>query len=259
MVLSINNNLILETYLFIHMLVGALAAFAVLTWTTRSVALKWRPVLPNIATCTAAWRYAAMSGAALASSELDKPLLVRVMGLLQVGHYALAYRICSAMAMPATALAAAMLPRWVDAFAKGDSISLQRSFLRVLLAVAVVGLILTALLYYWLTIYPPGSLGLYPQAWPWIHGLACLGLVLGLRQVAATSLIAVGRPLTRALLDIASLGILVTVAWLVYPALGSKAVILACIFAEICAAGAMAMIFFSALSNMKSIGSLSDV
>lgn len=254
-----NADMMLESYLLIHVVVGALVAFAMLIWVTRSVALEWRPTFPLISTFIAAWRYAVMGGAALASSELDKPLMVRVMGLHQAGHYAMAYRVCSALAMPATALAATMLPRWGAAVAQRDVVRLKRSFIAALLAVAAIGIVLIVLLYTFLAIYPPGSFGLYPDAWPWMQGLAGLVVLIGLRQVAATALIAVGLPLVRALLDIGSLAILAAVAFLTYPALSIVGVMFGCLLAEACAAITMALFFFLALDELRSVGSSSDV
>lgn len=242
----------LEVYLLGHVVVGVLTALVMLTWATRATALKWRPAFPAMTTFVEAWRYAAMGGAALASSELDKPLMVRVMGLQQVGHYAMAYRVCSALAMPATALAAAMLPRWVAAVAQNDAARLRCSFIAVLIAVAAMGSMLMALLYVCLAVYPPGSFGLYPEAWPWMRDLAGLVVVLGLRQVTSAALIAVGLPLVRALLDMATLATLAAVAFLAYPVLGIGGVILGCILTEACAATAMAVYFFLALSELRS-------
>lgn len=253
-----DDGSMLETYLFAHVAIGALAAFVMLLWITKVAGLRWRPIWPALATFKVAWRYAAMGGTALASSELDKPLVVRVMGLQQAGHYAMAYRVCSALAMPATALAATMLPRWVAAVAQRDMARLKRSFVATLLAVATIGLVLMVLLYTWLAVYPPGSLGLYPEAWQWMQGLACLGVVLGLRQVAATAMIAIGRPLLRALLEGGSLVILALVTLLAYPVLGGVSVILAIILAESCAAVAMVVVFFLTLNELRSIGSSSD-
>lgn len=253
-----NEGSSLETYLLIHVVVGASAAFAMLIWGTRAVALKWRPAFPAMTTFIAAWRYAAMGGFALASSELDKPLVVRVIGLQQAGHYAMAYRVCSALAMPATALAATMLPRWVAAAARRDVLRLRRSFIAVSLAVAAIGAVLMVLLFAGLAIYPSGSFGLYPEAWPWMQGVAGLVVLIGLRQVAATALIALGLPLLRALLDVGSLAILATVAFLAYPALGISGVMLGCLLAEASAAIAMTVFFFLALNELKSVGSTSD-
>ncbi|PIA69278.1 hypothetical protein CDR19_19235 [Ectopseudomonas toyotomiensis] len=253
-----SEDSMLEAYLLIHVVVGALTALVMLTWVTRATALRWRPTFPAMTTFVAAWRYAAMGGAALASSELDKPLVVRVMGLQQAGHYAMAYRVCSALAMPATALAAAMLPRWVAAVAQNDAARLRYSFIAVLLAVATMGSMLMALLYLCLAAYPPGSFGLYPEAWPWMQGLAGLVVVLGLRQVTAAALIAVGLPLVRALLDMASLAILAAVAFLAYPVLGIGGVMLGCILTEACAAIAMAVYFFLALNELRLVGISSD-
>lgn len=253
-----NAGAMLESYLLLHVVVEALAALAMLIWITRVAALKWRPAFPVMSTFISAWRYAAMGGAALASSELDKPLMVRVMGLHQAGHYALAYRVCSALAMPTTALAATMLPRWSAAVAQRDVVRLKRSFIAALLAVAAIGAVLITLLYACLAIYPPGSFGLYPDAWPWMQGLAGLVLLIGLRQVAATALLAVGLPLVRALSDISSLAILAMVAFLTYPSLSIGGVMLGCLLAEACAAITMAIFFFLALDELRPVGSSSD-
>lgn len=258
MIHVVNAESMLESYLLIHVVVGALSAFAMLIWVTRVAALKWRPTFPVMSTFIAAWRYAAMGGAALASSELDKPLVVRIMGLQQAGYYAMAYRVCSALAMPATALAATMLPRWVEAVAQCDVVRLRRSFIAVLLAVAVIGAVLMVLLYVCLALYPPGSFKLYPDAWTWMQGLAGMVVLIGLRQVAATALIAVGLPLVRALLDMGSLAILAAVAFLAYPVLGIEGVMLGCLLAEACAAIAMAVFFILALNELRSVGGFSD-
>lgn len=221
----------LSSYLAMHAVLVSTGAALAMVW-MKGVAKECVPRLPALATRRMAWRYALMGAGTVASSDLDKPLVARVVGLQQAGYYALAYRICAALAMPGAALAAAMLPRWAGAYARGEQAGLRRSFIIMCLAVACIGFVLAAGLRYALRIFPAGSFGFYPGAWFWMQGLAWLGVVIPLHQIATTALLAIGRPLARTLLDFGGLALLASALMVAYPLWGRQGVVWTCIVVE---------------------------
>ncbi|MBL8256260.1 MAG: hypothetical protein JNJ62_06645 [Pseudoxanthomonas mexicana] len=222
----------LNSYLLIHSMFMGLAAFATLAWIASSTGGKWTPVEPSLGTCSSGLRYAVMGGASLAMSELDKPLLARVMGLAHAGHYAMAYRVCAALSMPATAAAAALLPRWSSMIAAGELSRFRKSFLSASVTAVVVGVILAACLKVVLAVFPPGTYGLYEDSWPWMQGLAWLGALLGAHQLMGTALLAIGRPVVRAALDLSGLGLMAVLSFAAFDRWGVAGVVLVCLLAE---------------------------
>ena len=226
------GSAIIEWYMVIHAVISSLTTLILLIWVTRATDLIWQPKLPSLKTLSYSWRYAAMGVTALSSSELDKPILSSVLGLQQLGYYTVAHRICLALTMPATALSATMLPKWVSILSNKNTVIFKRSFIRVLIVVALMGGVLVLCLHTALYIFPAGSFGLYTEAWFWISGLSWLIIIIGLRVVVATALLALSLPLTRALVDLLGLFVLTILAFLVYPNFGVKGVIIASIFSE---------------------------
>lgn len=234
------TDAVLQVYLVCHLVVSVLVAAVTLYVVSCHWGLSISPVRPALATLSVAWRYAAMGGGSLASSELDKPLLTRVVGLESAGHYAIAYRLCAALAIPAGGLAASVLPSWVAALARGDVRKFKRSLWVTLIATLLLGLGMIVVLRVGLEVFPPGSFGLYPQAWSWMQGLAGLVVAIGLRQVAAAAMIAAQLPLTKALMDWVGFIVLAAALFLIYPTQGIAGVMLTTIAVELTTGAAMA-------------------
>ena len=223
---------LLPTYLILHAFLATATAagmFAVLRAPLRMHVL---PGLPGRTTLCRSWRYALMGGSSLALGEMDKPLITRMFGLNVAGHYALAYRVASTFSTPATALAASMIPRWSRMLHCGQTDALLRTFIAAWVSTAVFGAVIAVLLRYAVSILPPGTFGLYPEAWPWIILMVWLVPLIGMHQITSAALLALGRPLTRTLVDLSAYGVLALSLILGGAGVALSSVPVACMVAE---------------------------
>lgn len=233
----------LHGYLMLHVLAIVLVTICSMAWASRRGCHLSRPRIPTRATLRQAFPFATMAGSSLATSELDKPLLGRIVGLATTGHYALAFRICTAAATPVTALSATMLPRWARMVAARSSGTLYRSFALMFAVVALSGIAGSAFLDFLIGRLPLHALGLHQEAITLLHGLVWIIAPIGLHQLAGTVLIAVGKPLLRATCDIAGLVILALLFAYSYSQQGIAGLAIACILAESMIAGLMVLVF----------------
>lgn len=248
--LALAMDLDFSGYLVAHLLMAITVAAFVLLWASRKGSALVRPRIPSVATCRSAASYASMAGASLASGELDKPLLVKVAGLEATGNYALAYRICSAVAMPTTALSASLLPRWARMWAEYQHAALRRSFLAMFVVVAIASVAISAILILVLDSLSLRDLGLRDAVLEMACGLVWIIGPIGLHQLAGTALLAISRPLLRTLFDAAGLALLVGAFACFYFQLGTRGLALACVLVESLVACLMAAAFLSSISRL---------
>jgi O-antigen/teichoic acid export membrane protein len=163
---------------------------------------------PSRSTLARSVSFTLMSGGSLLTSELDKPLVARVLSLGVAGHYSAAYRVVAALATPMTAIAQTMLPKWAALAADFDQRRLRRSFLATCLLALMLGCLAVFVVHCAARIETAELLGEYAAALDWMSSLAWLAAGVGLHQISGTALVAVQRPLTRASIDIACLGLL---------------------------------------------------
>lgn len=235
---------LLPVYLTLHAVLMTLAALSAFLYARVRISIPLLPRPPSVLCVRETWRYAVMGGAALTTSELDKPLSAHALGLTASGHYSLAYRMCSMLATPATAFAASLLPRWAGMNAKREIAQLMGSFWQALAIVALAGASLSLTL----QAFAGGlaehlKLGLYPEVWPWIYSLAWLIPLLGAHQITSAGLLAIGRPLSRAGIDLFAFALLAGIFALLLPYTGKWALPLSCIAAELVATISGALTF----------------
>ncbi|MBB1059129.1 lipopolysaccharide biosynthesis protein [Marilutibacter spongiae] len=240
-----------EHYLLAHLVVNVLGCLFSMGWVVKVGGLLPAPRLPSRGTLAAGWRYGAMGGAALACSELDKPYAGRLAGLEAAGHYSMAYRICAALSVPATALSASMLPRWARAVAEHDAPYLRRSFACCLGGVMLAGIVV------WLGVngvtraLDPAILGIYPRSWTMLGTLSLLVGALGMHQVAGTALLALGRPLARSAVDVLGLGVLAVSMFLGNSRYGLDGIAWASVVSEYVVVLVMSLVVVGAMTRMK--------
>lgn len=239
----------LSGYIALHSIAGLLTGAAVLAWSRTKGCGLVAPRMPSGRTLRLGSNYAVMAGGSLVNGELDKPLLAKVADLTVTGHYALAYRLCSVAATPVTALSASMLPRWARMSVAGDRYNLCRSFALILVLVAITSAIVSALLQVLLYRMNVQSFGLGREAAELLHGLVWAIGPIGLHQLGGTALLAISRPLVRAVVDVSGLFIL-TLAFLhFYNAMGARGVVVASVLVEALVAVTMAIAFFVLLPH----------
>ena|GEM_PF-4901789 len=245
---------VLESYLVLHAASAILVVAFVLLVPARALGLSVTPLRPSAGTLRKAWRYAAMGGSAFAMGELDKPVVARVLGLTATGHYALAYRICSAAATPATALSASLIPKLAGMWGRQENATLLRTFAAAWITVATFGIIVALLLRTMFRVLEPGAIGLYPEVWPWIMVMVWLVPLMGLHQIASAGLLALGLPLWRSMIDLAAFTLFVGCVVLLVPVRGASVVPLACILAGAAGAVSATLVFVLQVRNRISRG-----
>lgn len=231
-------------YLLIHVSLMTLGACFAFIYARRHISLPLSPQLASTKCVRETWRYAAMGGASLATSELDKPLSAHMLGLTTSGHYSAAYRMCSMLATPATAFAASLLPRWAAMNSKRESKQLIGSFWRALAIVAVTGSCLSVMLQLLIGWFVEHiDLGFYPETWPWLYSLSWLVPLLGAHQITSAGLLSIGRPLSRAVIDLLAFAAFASTLALLLSHTENWALPAACLVAEMTAITAGAMTF----------------
>ena len=233
-------------YLGFH-LIGTVAVAGLVAWRAEVIRRGLpRPGLPSWTTLSKSASYGLMGAGTIFSSELDKPLIARVLGLGVAGVYSIAYRLVATLATPATALAAAMLPRWSAMVERGDRAGLRQSFLFSCLGALMLGFLFLILVRAAADIDLGSQWGEYDDVLEWMDRLAWIVAGLGLHQIAGTALIAAGRPLLRAAVDLAIFFGLVGLMPLLNARYGLDGVASLLIAAEFAAGAIMACAFLFA-------------
>lgn len=214
---------------FIGSLLGLVAAVAVVGAVDGLPA--WRSRLPLRDTLRQGCAYAVSNVAGNSYQEVDKILMLQMLGAAVVGPYTVAFRVASIFLMPVTALIGASLPRLM-AHAKSHD-ERTRTYHALLLSALGYGLL--------------AAVGIL-IAVPWIprifgsdyalatHYLALLALwpaLFALRHCLATHLTANHRQAVRSSVEIMGLGVIVLLNFLLLPRMGAEAALLALLVTEI--------------------------
>lgn len=240
----------LDYYLYLHVVSTSIAAFVSFFLTRRLLPQRHSPLGPSKPTLSASVRYMLMGGAGLATSELDKPVVARIMGLEAAGHYSVVYRVLAALSVPSTAIGASLLPRWTAAAARGDRRMLLGSFYVALTVALASGLVAGSSLVWFAGATVPGQWGIYEEAWAAVRYLWPLAAVLGMRQVAGAALIAMDRPSWRTGIELICFLLMAAGMHLGYRLQGFAGVAMACIIVEVIAVVMMVFVFHQSARSM---------
>lgn len=153
-----------------------------------------------------------------AMSSLDKSLVLRIGGSTMSGLYASAYRFASVFVMPIDALVMSAMPRLFRAGAGCDTHPRLISYL--CLATVIYGVMVGGIL--WLVAgYLPWLLGAqFAEAVPALRWMCLFIPLYGMRQLGSQLLVAEGRKVSRAAIEICALVFMVLLAHVLIPAWG---------------------------------------
>lgn len=176
--------------------------------------------------------YAVSNVASSGYQEVDKFLMLQVLGAAIVGPYTVAFRIASMFVMPVTALISASLPRLMARAGTGDG---ARTYQAMLLSGVGYGLLVGVAI---LLVAPwlPRIFGDdYALATHYLGLLAAWPVLFALRHGLATYLTAHHRNTLRSCIEMAALGIVVLLNLLLLPRLGPDAAVFALLATEVMA------------------------
>lgn len=200
----------------------------------------WRSRLPLRVALRQGSAYAVSNVAGNSYQEVDKILMLQMLGAAVVGPYTVAFRVASIFLMPVTALIGASLPRLM-AHAKSHD-ERARTYRAMLLSAVGYGLL--------------AAVGILIAA-PWVarvfgsdyalatHYLALLALwpaLFALRHCLAAHLTASHRQAVRSGVEFVGLSVIVLLNFLLLPRMGAEAAVLALLATEISMAAVMALL-----------------
>ncbi len=191
----------------------------------------WRSGVPMRETLSEGTGYAAGTLVGQGYQEVDKVLMLQILGASVVGSYTVAFRIVSVFALPVSGLIAAALPRMFAAHGTPDQ-SGPSPLRAVAVAAAAYGVIATCMAAGtapWLPhIFGPefsGSIRLLFELSPW-------PALFAMHQAAATSLTASGRQRERVFVEGAGLVLIVLMNLLLLHGIGATASVLSLLVGE---------------------------
>lgn len=219
---------------------GLVAVIILVTWVDGSPA--WHARLPLREATRQGTAYAVSNAAGTSYQEVDKILMLQLLGAAVVGPYTVAFRVASIFVLPVSALMSAALPRMM---VKNDLSSQRRTYRAVLLAALSYGLLAGATI---LAIAPftPLIFGVdYTEAVVCLQLLALWPALFALRQCLAAKLTANRQQRARSITEVAGLALVTVLNLFFLPHRGPAAAIWALLATEI----AMSLILLTVLKS----------
>lgn len=222
--------------------IGSLLGFVVVIAVVAAVdgLPAWRSRLPLRIALRQGSAYAVSNVAGNSYQEVDKILMLQMLGAAVVGPYTVAFRVASIFLMPVTALIGASLPRLMAGAKSRDERA--RTYRAMLLSgvsyglLAGVGILIAAP-------WVPRVFGSdYALATHYLALLALWPVLFALRHCLATHLTANHRQAVRSCIEVMGLSIVVLLNFLLLPRMGAEAAVLALLVTEILMAVVMALL-----------------
>jgi len=222
---------------FIGSVLGLLIAMAVVAAIDGLPA--WRSRLPLRDSFQQGTAYAVSNLAGTSYQEVDKVLMLQVLGAMAAGTYTVAFRAASIFVLPISALISATLPRLMAHRGSGTTAGTFRAVLLVALGYGLIaGMAILVAAPFMPVLFGPE----YEDSSRHLALLAPWPVLFALRQCFATQLTARLRQTARTYVEIAGLVLVVVLNWIFLPLLGVKAAALALLTSEIFVSAAMWML-----------------
>ena len=223
---------------FIGSLLGLVAVIAVVANTDGLPA--WRSRLPLRDAFRQGSAYAVSNVASNSYQEVDKILILQMLGAAVVGPYTVAFRVASIFLMPVTALIGASLPRLMARAKSSDERT--RTYRAMLLSAVGYGVLAGAGIMIAAPWVPRVFGSDYALATHYLALLALWPALFALRNCLATHLTANHRQAIRSCVEIMGLGVVVLLNFLLLPRMGVEVAVLSLLVTEILMAVVMALL-----------------
>jgi len=190
----------------------------------------WRSRLPLRDSVRQGTAYAVSNVAGTSYQEVDKVLMLQILGAAAVGTYTVAFRVAGIFVLPVAALISATLPRLMTLHVNGNTAGTYRAVLLVALGyglLASMAMLVAAPFVPYL--FGPG----YEEAGRCLLLLAPWPILFALRQCFAAQLTAQLRQAARSYVEIVGLGVVVLLNLFFLPSMEIKAAALALLATEV--------------------------
>ena len=230
---------------FLGTVIGFAIAFGLVTWIDGLPA--WKQRLSLASATQQGTAYAVSNVAGTSYQEVDKIIMLQLVGAATVGSYTVAFRVATIFVLPLTALIGVFLPRLMAQYNehKKNQHTLRMITLTTLgyAALASLGMLFTAPFLPW--VFGAG----YEESLHYLQLMALWPIIFGLRQVLAARLTAQEKQRWRSWIETVGLLLIAMLSLALLPQFGAKAAIFALLLTE--AAVALMMYICSRLHNVK--------
>lgn len=212
---------------FAGSLAGLAAASAVVAGVDGSPA--WRARLPLRDATRQGTAYAISNAAGASYQEVDKVLMLQILGAAAVGSYSVAFRVASIFILPIAALISATLPRLMALHGSGDQSVTSRALLAASLGYGLLaGIAMMLSAPFVPLLFGPG----YERATTYLLLLAPWPVLFAWRQCLAAGLTASNRQQLRSTVEMAGLAVVVALNSVLLSRIGEVAAVASLLLAE---------------------------
>ena len=230
---------------FLGTVIGFAIAFGLVTWIDGLPA--WKQRLSLASATQQGTAYAVSNVAGTSYQEIDKIIMLQLLGATVVGSYTVAFRVASIFVLPLTALIGVFLPRMMVQY--NEMQKSNRTFYVIIVVVVIYGIL------------AGGGILVIAPFLPWVFGegyensshylqlIALWPILFGLRQVLAAGLTAQKKQRWRSWIETVGLLLIAILNLILLPQFGAKAAIFALLVTE--TAVALMMYMCSRQHNIK--------
>lgn len=199
---------------------GLVAAIVLVAWVDGLPA--WHARLPLREATRQGTAYAISNAAGTSYQEVDKTLMLQLLGAATVGPYTVAFRVASMFVLPVSALISATLPRLMARYGSEDQ---HRTYRAILLSALGYGLVAGAAILMAAPFVPQVFGPDYGEATAYLQLLAPWPVLFALRQCLAAKLTALYQQRMRSITEVAGLALVIALNLLFLPYAGATVAI----------------------------------
>ena len=207
---------------------GFVAAIALVAWVDGLPS--WHERLPLHTAIREGSTYAISSAAGTSYQEVDKTLMLQLLGAAVVGSYTVAFRITSMFVLPVAALISATLPRLIVGHGSREQ---HRTYRAMLFAAVGYGMLAGAAILVAAPFIPQVFGTDYSEATTYLQLLSPWPVLFALRQCMGARLTAAGQQHARSIIDVVGFLLVVLLNLIFLPVVGANSSALSLLATEI--------------------------
>lgn len=225
---------------FLGTVIGFAVAFGLVAWIDGLPS--WKQRLPFLSATRQGTAYAVSNVAGTSYQEMDKIIMLQLLGATIVGSYTVAFRVASIFILPLSALVAVFLPRMMAQYNKGDD---SKNTFRIIILVVLIYSVIVGISILIIAPFLPLVFGIgYEDSMYYLQLLATWPLLFGLRQIVAAQLTAQKKQRWRSIIEVMGLVFITTLNFVLLPQFGAKSAIIALLVTEVFITLAMSLFLY---------------
>lgn len=214
---------------FLGTATGFAVAFGLVAWVDGLPA--WKQRLPFISATRQGTAYAVSNVAGTSYQEVDKIIVLQLLGATTAGSYTVAFRVASIFVLPLSALIGVFLPRLMSQYKEREK---NKNTFRIMILVVLIYSIIAGIGILVIAPFLPWVFGVgYEDSLHYLQLFAVWPILFGLRQTLAARLTAQKRQHFRSWIETIGLVLIASLNFMLLPQFGAISAIIALLITEI--------------------------